>query len=149
METPPTTDGRDLQAMSRSECYELLRSRRLGRLAYGDDLGPVVVPVNHLVVGPDLVLHSLHGHKLRAAIQGAPVAFEVDDHDPDRGSGWSVLLRGNAYLVDSTDEVERYHALLRSWAVPSPGAGTWVRIVTEDVAGRRLASHRVSTGSDG
>lgn len=30
-----------------SECLELLAARQIGRVAYGDELGPLVLPVNY------------------------------------------------------------------------------------------------------
>ena len=36
-----------LMEMSRTECLDLLESHQVGRVAYCDDLGPVVLPVNY------------------------------------------------------------------------------------------------------
>ena len=66
-----------LREMTRAECLELLASHRVGRVAYCDDLGPVVLPVNYAVDGHVLVLRIGEGTK-RDALQHANVAFEVD-----------------------------------------------------------------------
>jgi len=97
------------------------------------------VPVNHLVQGNSIVLRSLSGGKLDAAIVGHPVAFQLDDHDPARGTGWSVLVRGRAELLDDHDEVVRLSAELDSWAIDDPSHGTWIRIVGDEISGRRIA----------
>ena len=132
------TDRHGLEVLPLAQCLSLLRSRPLGRLAYLDAGDPVVVPVNHLVDGSTVVLRSLAGSKLDAAVLNRPVAFQLDDHDPARGTGWSVLVRGTARLVDDPDVVSRYASELDSWAVDDPGEATWIRIDADEVSGRRL-----------
>ena len=132
------TDRHGLEVLSIAQCLSLLRSRPLGRLAYIEAGEPVVVPVNHLVDGSTVVLRSLTGSKLDAAVMNQPVAFQLDDHDPARGTGWSVLVRGTARLVDDADSVSRYASELDSWAVDRPGEATWIRIDSDEVSGRRL-----------
>ncbi len=133
------TDRHGLEVLSLAQCLALLRSRPIGRLAYIDAGQPNVVPVNHLVQGNSIVLRSLSGGKLDAAIVGHPVAFQLDDHDPARGTGWSVLVRGRAELLDDHDEVVRLSAELDSWAIDDPSHGTWIRIVGDEISGRRIA----------
>jgi uncharacterized protein len=132
------TDRHGLEVLSLAQCMSLLRSRPLGRIAYLDAGGPTVVPVNHLVDGSSVVLRSFAGAKLDAAIVGAPVAFQLDDHDPARGTGWSVLLKGRADLVEDEERIARYAAELESWAVEDGAQVTWIRVVAEEVTGRRL-----------
>jgi uncharacterized protein len=132
------TDRHGLEVLSMSQCLALLRSRPLGRIAYLDAGGPTVVPINHLVDGSNLVLRSLGGGKLDAAVVNSPVAFQLDEHDPARGTGWSVLVRGRATLVDDAAEVARYAAELDSWAISEPGEATWIRVIAEEISGRRL-----------
>ena len=133
------TDRHGLEVLPLAQCLALLRSRPLGRLAYLDAGQPNVVPVNHLVQGNGIVMRSLAGGKLDAAIVGQPVAFQLDDHDPARGTGWSVLVRGRAELLDDHDEIVRLAAELDSWAIDDPTHGTWIRIVGDEISGRRLA----------
>jgi uncharacterized protein len=132
------TDRHGLEILSLAQCLSLLRSRPLGRLAYLDAGSPTVVPVNHLVDGSSVVLRSFAGGKLDAAIVGAPVAFQLDDHDPARGTGWSVLVKGRADLVEDEERIARYASELESWAVTPGSTVTWIRIVPDEVSGRRL-----------
>lgn len=133
------TDRHGLQVLTLTQCLALLRSRPLGRLAYLEAGQPNVVPVNHLVDGNSIIIRSLSGGKLDAAIVGQPVAFQLDDHDPSRGTGWSVLIRGRAELVEDHDEIVRFASELDSWAIDDPATGTWIRIVGDEISGRRLA----------
>ena len=132
------TDRNELEVLSLAQCLSLLRSRPLGRLAYLDRGGPVVVPVNHAVDGSTIVLRTTTGGKLDAAVSGEPVAFQLDDHDPARGTGWSVLVQGRAELIDDDERTSRYEAELDSWAIPDSGDAAWIRVVPEEVSGRRL-----------
>jgi uncharacterized protein len=136
------TDRHDLEVLPLAQCLALLRSRPLGRLAYLDAGAPSVVPVNHLVDGSTVVLRSLTGGKLDAAIVGHPVAFQLDDHDASRGTGWSVLVRGHADLVDDEDLVARYDGELDSWAITDPAQASWIRIIPDEISGRRLHRDR-------
>ncbi len=138
MSDEPTTDRHGLEVLGLDECLTLLASRPFGRLAYLDAGAPSIVPVNHLVDGSTIVLRSLDGGKLGAAIFERPVAFEVDDLDLATRSGWSVLVRGRAEIVDAAD-AEGYDKWLDSWAVRDGASTTWVRIIADEVGGRRLA----------
>ena len=82
---------RELEELSRQECFELLRQEKVGRLVYIDDLGPIAEPVNYAVAGETIVLRVEGGDKRQAAAQGV-LAFEVDRLDPDHKSGWSVII---------------------------------------------------------
>lgn len=95
------------------------------------------MPVNHLVDGSSVVIRSLDGGKLGAAILERAVAFQLDDLDFATRTGWSVLVRGRAEVVDEAD-AEAYAKWLDSWAVREGAGTTWVRIVADEVSGRRL-----------
>ncbi|MEX0869646.1 MAG: pyridoxamine 5'-phosphate oxidase family protein [Nitriliruptoraceae bacterium] len=135
------TDRHGLEVLSLAQCLTLLRSRPVGRLAYIDAGEPTVVTVNFLVDGSSVVMRSLSGAKLDIAVVGEPVAFQLDDHDPVRRTGWSVLVRGVAMLVDDVEAIERYAQELDSWAVHDPASATWIRIVADEVSGRRIGDH--------
>lgn len=132
------TDRHGLEVLPLTQCLSLLRSRPLGRLAYLDRGQPTVVPVNHLVDGSTIVLRSLGGGKLDQALKDAPVAFQLDDHDPSRGTGWSVLVRGRVELLDDEERIRRLAAELDSWAIGRDQDATWIRIVPDEISGRRL-----------
>ncbi|MDQ3157544.1 MAG: pyridoxamine 5'-phosphate oxidase family protein [Actinomycetota bacterium] len=92
-----------LREMSRTECLELLASHRVGRVAYCDDLGPVVLPVNY-VMDKESVLIQVSPHSTLARnLRSGRASFEVDDFVVYNQSGWSVLVRGDAAHVESAD----------------------------------------------
>ena len=133
------TDRHGLEVLPLNQCLSLLRSRPLGRLAYESAGTPVVVPVNHLVDGSTIILRTVTGGKLDVGLAGRPVAFQLDDHDPARGTGWSVLVQGRAEVVEDEDLLARYDDQLDSWVIDEGDAeATWLRIVPDEVSGRRL-----------
>ena len=69
------------QELSKSECFGLLAQERLGRVAFVDDLGPLVVPVNFVLDRHMVVFRTDEGTKLDAACRGSRVAFEIDGAD--------------------------------------------------------------------
>lgn len=139
MSDDATTDRHGLEVIGLDECLELLASRPYGRLAYLDAGSPSIVPVNHLVDGSTVVLRSLDGGKLGAAIFERPVAFELDDLDLTTRTGWSVVVRGRAEVVEDAEAVE-YDRWLDSWALQDGARTTWVRIIADEVSGRRLGA---------
>ena len=147
MSDEPITDRHGLEVIGLDECLRLLASRPYGRLAYLDAGAPAIVPVNHLVDGSSVVVRSLDGGKLGAAIFERAVAFQVDDLDFATRTGWSVLVRGRAEIIEDAD-AGAYDRWLDSWAVRDGARTTWVRILADEVSGRRLGAHE-DAGTDG
>lgn len=123
-----------LQELSEEECYELLAARPVGRVAYAVATGPVVLPVNYVLDGRDILFRTSPYTELGREMLRGRVAFEVDDIDAFRESGWSVLVRGDAAYDDSD--------VLRPLDSPGPWAAgsrhLMVRITPRLVTGRRL-----------
>ncbi|MGW2440231.1 pyridoxamine 5'-phosphate oxidase family protein, partial [Streptomyces goshikiensis] len=98
-------------------------------------------PVNHLVVGEDVIVRIHEDGALGSLvapgdIPGVVVAYEADVIDPVTHLGWSVVVTGYARVVADTDEVDRYASLLRPWvARPMTSA---LRIRPDLVTGFRL-----------
>ncbi|MFI1105165.1 pyridoxamine 5'-phosphate oxidase family protein [Streptomyces melanogenes] len=106
--------------LDRDAALRLLGSVSLGRIVFTRHALPAVRPVNHALVEGDLVIRT-HGdtaltHYARpTGGQGAVVAYEADDIDPDTHLGWSVIVTGYARLVTDAQELARYQQLLRPW----------------------------------
>ena len=124
-----------LKELDKAECLELLATHQVGRVAYCDDLGPVVLPVNY-VVDLDTVLLRVSPHSTLARnLRSASASFEVDDFDDYNQSGWSVLVRGDAAYVDIAELPDEDNRPI-PWA---EGERTFhVRITPHDITGRRL-----------
>ena len=135
-DTPATTrDG--VEILPPEECWALLRSAQVGRLAVSIMNRPDIFPVNHIVDHGSLVFRTAEGTKLAAAVLGTAVAYEADGYDAARGEAWSVVVRGQAV------DIERIHELLAATDLPlfpwlaSP-KGRFVRIEPETITGRRF-----------
>lgn len=118
---------------------QLLATHEVGRLAVIEDRQPLVFPVNYVLDGDAVVVRTSSGTKLYAATR-APVAFEVDDLDRDRRTGWNVLLTGVAQEVtdlDRPDLIERLRAIaLEPW--PPGDKPELLRLAPTTVSGRRI-----------
>jgi nitroimidazol reductase NimA-like FMN-containing flavoprotein (pyridoxamine 5'-phosphate oxidase superfamily) len=132
--------GRWLE-LTRAECFDLLASAHIGRLAVVDDLGPVVFPVNYVLDRHTVVLRTEEGTKLHAASRGSKACFEVDGTDAAARTGWSVLVRGEITEVTDGAELARLRTLpLRPWA---PGTrNRYLRILPARLTGRRIEAAR-------
>jgi nitroimidazol reductase NimA-like FMN-containing flavoprotein (pyridoxamine 5'-phosphate oxidase superfamily) len=122
-----------------AECWALLEARHLGRLAFVDQDGPIVLPINYAVVDGVVIFRTNSGGKLDAALRGDRLALEIDGVDALEQTGWSVLVRGAAELVTDEAELGMLRGLpLVSWA---PGLKPiYVRLGRADVTGRRITA---------
>lgn len=128
-------DGTTFEAIPEEECLRLLATQAIGRVAVAElNAAPLVVPVNFVLDGRDVIFRTEYGTKFRRAVLSEqPVSFEVDGIDPGRRSGWSVLLECEA---TETDPAELGHLSLEPWA---PGAKPhWVRLTARSISGRRI-----------
>jgi nitroimidazol reductase NimA-like FMN-containing flavoprotein (pyridoxamine 5'-phosphate oxidase superfamily) len=133
--------GDRLQALSREQCLALLATRQVGRLGVSIEALPAILPVNFRLFDDRIVVRTVVGTKLDAAVAQAVVAFEVDDYDPGGRWGWSVLVRGAGAEVTRPDELEAVKALpLRAWAFRDGDANRFLAIDTTLVSGRRFGT---------
>ena len=127
-----------LEILHEPECWSLLETQTLGRLAVAVRNRPDIFPVNYVVDDETIVFRTAPGMKLAAlSVSEAGVAFEVDDYDPSTGIGWSVVLWGGAHEVKTLEEVVRVEELPLVPAVPGH-KNRWVRIRPTTVTGRRI-----------
>jgi uncharacterized protein len=124
-----------LTEMPVGECRDLMGSMSVGRVAFVDEDGPVVLPVNYVLDGEAVLFRTSPANTIGRHLDSATVAFEVDEFDDYTQSGWSVVLRGVATFV-MDDELARDQRRPVSWA---DGARSLViRIAPVSVSGRRL-----------
>jgi uncharacterized protein len=135
MPTPEEWSPSRLRDLSEQECRELLHEQRIGRVCWCGPDGPTILPVTYRSSGDHVVFRTSPHSELARRFSPGPVAFEVDGFDEASRSGWSVLVRGAA------DVLER-DALPPPDGRPEPWAGgarnVYVRIALDRVTGRRL-----------
>jgi uncharacterized protein len=92
-----------LELLTEDQCRQLLSGGEVGRVGITIGALPAIFPVNYSMVDGAIVFRTAPGTKMSAAMEGAVVAFEVDDYQLADRSGWSVLAVGRAEVVDDPD----------------------------------------------
>ncbi|MBN9180190.1 MAG: pyridoxamine 5'-phosphate oxidase family protein [Microbacterium sp.] len=131
------TQDEDVAALEAQECWRRLAGQELGRLV--THVGEVfdIFPVNYVVDGETVLFRTAEGSKLFELTANSEVLFEVDHHTPQ--DAWSVVVRGHAERLETSEEVARADALpLTPW-IPTLKYN-YVRVVPSSVSGR--AFHR-------
>jgi uncharacterized protein len=137
---PPVTKTTTVEVLSEAECRRLLAEQEVGRVAFVDREFPVVLPVNYVLDGNAIAIHTDRGSKFDQ-IPLQRVAFEVDGIERWNHSGWSVLVQG--FGQDVSDALgSRYEDLRRrglvSWL---PGERShWLTIDIQRISGRRIVT---------
>ena len=122
-----------------AECDTLLAAQPIGRVGFDFAGKPVILPVSYRYVDGVVVFRTVVGQKLHAAAAHRPVAFEVDGWDEKTRTGWSVLVKGTAEeIVDWSRARWADDSGLDTWA-DAEERDRWVRIVPEEITGRRIA----------
>lgn len=129
-----------LVALSLEECLDLLRGKKVGRIAVLSEGAPVIVPVNYRLVETSaptwLAVRTTEGNVVdRAPLQ---VAFEVDDVDDEHKTGWSVLVRGTLHHVDPDAADFRTRFDPEPWVADERDA--WLVVAPFSITGRRLGA---------
>jgi len=115
---PQIVRPRQALELTEAECWQLLGSVSLGRVVFTQRAMPAIRPVNHLVDGRKIIVRSHLGAAIvsrAAAAEGSVVCYEVDDLDPVRHTGWSVIVTGMARLVQEPAAITRYEEALEPW----------------------------------
>ena len=140
------TDREGLEILHLGDCFLLLQSVPVGRIGFVAGGEVVILPVNFLVDGQDIVFKTGAGSKLSAVEVGHYVGFEADSYDAATGTGWSVIVNGLAERVNSAEEAARLDGLgLSSWGVGASGR-VCVRIRPSSITGRRIAAPAPAQG---
>jgi uncharacterized protein len=140
------TDRAGLEILHLGDCFLLLNSVPVGRIGFVARGEVVILPVNFLVDGQDVVFRTGAGSKLSAIEVGQYVGFEADSYDAAAGTGWSVVVNGLADTVDSDEEAARLDKLGLSWWGGDAAGRVWVRIRPSSITGRRIP--QVSPGPE-
>jgi len=122
--------------LSESDCWELLDSKAVGRLAVDIAGQPDIFPINFIVDRSGIVFRSAAGTKLAGAVLNQFVAFEIDGYEPENRTAWSVVVKGKASPIERMQEVFDAEDLplfpWLAWEKPN-----FVRIEPTSITGRR------------
>jgi nitroimidazol reductase NimA-like FMN-containing flavoprotein (pyridoxamine 5'-phosphate oxidase superfamily) len=127
----------EVHNLEHHECWELLRTVSVGRLAVLVDGHPDIFPINYTVDVGSIVFPTGQRSNLAGATGDAQVAVEADGVDAVSGLAWSVVLKGPAKAITNTEGVLDTAALyLFPWQAGRKD--TFVRVSPETVTGRRF-----------
>jgi hypothetical protein len=81
-----------------TECWELLATASVGRLALSVRALPVIVPVQYYVDGRKLAVCLRHHQLPERSLNEVIIAFAADAIDPATRAGWSVQVQGRSVI---------------------------------------------------
>ena len=90
--------------LSVDECLNLLANEVFGRLAVVGPTGPRIVPLNYALIDDTIVLRTSPYSELAQHAIGKNAAFEIDEVDHTRQTGWSVVAVG---MLEEVEPVRR------------------------------------------
>ncbi len=134
---PAASRGGKIIELDRAESLELLSAKKVGRIGFLAEEGPVILPMNYVFDGHHIIVRTVAFGVLARSATDQKVAFEVDDVDDFLEAGWSVLITGACTLL-SDEQLEQ----LKSAESPVPWAEgprtQFFGIACDQVNGRRL-----------
>ena len=137
-----------MEILSEEQCWSLLASAEVGRLAMVVSHEVDIFPVNYVVDDRSLVFRTAEGTKLVEVVISGNVAFEVDGYEPEHGRAWSVVCKGQAVRIDTFDEIYKAQELpLFPWN-HSP-KDQFVRIRPHSISGRRFTVYKAGPEAAG
>jgi uncharacterized protein len=128
-------DEGHVEDLNDQECWDLLGSSSLGRLALCVAGEVDIYPVNYYADGTSILFRTAPGTKLLGLTIHDSVAFETDGYTEQEA--WSVVAHGHARELESQSEIQAAdEAPLRPW-IPTLKY-RYVRIEPNRVTGRRF-----------
>ncbi|TFD63476.1 pyridoxamine 5'-phosphate oxidase family protein [Cryobacterium ruanii] len=124
-----------VQILSEEDCWNVLLSASLGRLAVAVGGIPDIFPVNFVAADRRLLFRTASGTKLIELTVNNRVAFETDG--VGRDEAWSVVVHGTARKLDTQRELDDAAALPLHPLIPTVKP-VFVEIVPESITGRRF-----------
>lgn len=126
-----------IEHLEPSQCWALLRTQTVGRLAFLSDDVVQLLPVNFVVDGGSIVFRTAAGSKLDAASRRVDATFEADGVSDDGDLAWSVVLRGGLTPIVALHEVlDTFSLPLHPWEASDKNS--FVRLHARAISGRRF-----------
>jgi len=132
-------DPGSLDEIDAQECWSLLATVPVGRVAVIVGPYPLVFPVNFALDGQAILYRTGTGTKVYS-VHRSNVTFEVDQIDPVHRTGWSVMVKGVAQELQRERSQQTIARAERDGAKPwAPGTRDhFIRIVADQITGRRI-----------
>lgn len=144
MTLPPSKPHRSgsISTIDEAECWQLVDTTTVGRLAFATDDGIVILPVNFFVHEERIYVRTEPGSSIAALAEGRDdVAFEVDYHDGMNQSGWNVLMKATAAAADTAAAEKALASTGRLGPWPPGNRSLVIALTPRSIGGRRVAMH--------
>ena len=131
-----TPASENVLTLSDEDCWSLLRTHKLGRLAIVIEDRPRIFPVTYAAAEDTVVFRTQPGAKLQHG-PGSAACFEIDDYDRGTSMAWSVMVVG--VLKDITVADDELSRRLRRLDVEPVAPGQklhWLALNADEVSGR-------------
>lgn len=142
--------AREVIELEQGEVMRLLASVGHGRVVFTHRALPAIRPVNHLVDAGRVIVRTRLTAKVVTAVRSGTdavvVAYEADDLDPLRRTGWSVVVTGLATTITDPEEIARYERLLQPWV--NMAMDTVIAIEPEVISGIRIVEDNSEDHTD-
>ena len=131
-------DRQGLEVLDLETCLTLAGTVPIGRIAFQRDGRVIVLPINHVLDVEGVAFRVAEGSTLDTALMERTMSFQVDHHDEEDHTGWSVLVTGRASYVEDEEAIARLDAReLVPWSSPELRTN-WVILHPDQVSGRRI-----------
>lgn len=127
-----------MRSLDADECWRLLGTVSLGRVAITSGALPVILPVTFAVDDSAVLWPAVEGSRLAAATDGAVVAFHADAYSPDGTCGWSVVAVGTGRRTSESEHVEKVRTISAGPWRPTGSDFLTVRLDVATIHGRAL-----------
>lgn len=126
-----------MEQLPTHECWAMLRTTTIGRLAFALDAEVEVFPLNFVVDGGTVVFRTSSSSRIGLCLDNRGVAFEADGVTD--GRAWSVVVKGHAREIRGLEDS------IAAAGLPvhplQPGSKPrLVRISPDALTGRRFAT---------
>ncbi|MFW3113491.1 hypothetical protein MHAE_06934 [Mycobacterium haemophilum DSM 44634] len=137
--------AREVVELEQGEAMRLLASVGHGRVVFTQRALPAIRPVNHLVDAGRVIVRTRLTANVATAVRTSTdsrvvVAYEADELDPQRRTGWSVVVTGLATTITNPEQIARYEQLLQPWV--NMAMDTVIAIQPEVITGIRIVEDR-------
>jgi nitroimidazol reductase NimA-like FMN-containing flavoprotein (pyridoxamine 5'-phosphate oxidase superfamily) len=123
--------------LSTAECWTLLQSQQIGRMALVDGEGvPEIYPVSFTTHEGAIYLRTARDSKLSHLHTRPVAAFEIDGEDD--GTRWSVVVRGEAAQLRDEREIDESGVMDVVSLTPTRKPYV-IKITPHSVTGRRFS----------
>jgi nitroimidazol reductase NimA-like FMN-containing flavoprotein (pyridoxamine 5'-phosphate oxidase superfamily) len=131
--------GAPLEDLDAEACRRLLAATVFGCLAVVDDGKPVIIVLNHLLDGHDIIFRTTQDallSRLTGDDRTVHAAFEVDTAFPVGRSGSSVIATGLLAREKDSKRLAAARARISAWA--DGERDTVLRLTVEHLTGRHV-----------